>query len=169
MNSKQLIEEFVLRIQKKYPFIHIGYEYDDEIDEYDIYHDDWELEFNNKEFMEYVGQQADELLFSNGIYNFSFGYDYNRAKDLKSLKYDFISYSVLDANSFDYEVVMKKTNNSYSYNNDIHDYLDPSRVVYQGTCIFAKKSIKSNYYTLAEEITRMVNTLYNGKDYEEAA
>lgn len=69
----QLIQEFINSIKVKYPNLHIRYEYDLEIDEYYIWHDNWELEYKNKEFLHFVGEKAQEILFDNGIYNFSFG------------------------------------------------------------------------------------------------
>lgn len=82
-----LIGKFINTIKDRYSELHIDYEYDPELDEYDIWHNNAELEFHNEEFISYVGKIARDILFSNYIYNFSFGYDYYRSKALKSNEY----------------------------------------------------------------------------------
>lgn len=84
MDTKKLIENFISRIICKYPSLKIGYDYDDNLDEYDIWHTDQNLEFNDKDFKAYVAKMAKDYLFKNNIYNFSFGYDHYKYKDLKS-------------------------------------------------------------------------------------
>lgn len=84
MNITELIESFINAIKNKYPSLTIGFDFDNEIDQYDIWHVDSKLEFNNKDFKRFVAEKAREYLFNNNIYNFSFGYDHYKYKILDS-------------------------------------------------------------------------------------
>ena len=75
-NRTELIKKFKDRIIARYPELYVDFEYDSEQDEYDIWHNNPELEFNDEKFIKFVGEAAQEILFNNNIYNFSFGYDY---------------------------------------------------------------------------------------------
>lgn len=86
-NRTELIKKFKDRIIARYPELYVDFEYDVELDEYDIWHNSPELEFNSEKFIKFVGEAAQEILFNNNIYNFSFGYDYFRAKELKTREY----------------------------------------------------------------------------------
>lgn len=82
MDIKGLIDAFINRISLEYPLLHIEYDYDAEQDEYIIWHNDSELEFNNSTFRIFIAKLAREYLFNYNIYNFSFGYDYLKAMEL---------------------------------------------------------------------------------------
>lgn len=84
MYKQELIEKFISQISEKYPLIHIDYDYDSEDDEYVIWHNNSDLEFNSDSFAKYVGEKAEELLFKNKIFNFSIGYDYDKSLELNN-------------------------------------------------------------------------------------
>jgi|WetSurMetagenome_2_1015567.scaffolds.fasta_scaffold423394_3 hypothetical protein len=75
-----LVNQFIEEIVKHYPTLEIHYSYDFIEDEYDIWHSDFNLQFNNKEFHEFAGKLMLEYFYKNGIYNFSFGYDYYKSE-----------------------------------------------------------------------------------------
>ena len=79
------IKKFILEIKKNHT-LNIGYVYLKEDDLFDIWHDSKELQFHDKEFLKFVGLQLQNLLYSKGIYNISFGYDYVKAKILTKNK-----------------------------------------------------------------------------------
>lgn len=85
MNIKELIESFIKAIKNEYPSLIIGYDFDDEMDQYDIWHIDSNLEFSDKNFKSFVAEKAREYLFNNNIYNFSFGYDHYKYKKLNNV------------------------------------------------------------------------------------
>lgn len=95
MDKRILIEKFIKQISEKYPSVYIDYEYDIEEDEYTIWHNDSELEFNNDSFSKFVGERAEELLFKNNIFNFSIGYDYDKALEISNKK---IAFSINNEN-----------------------------------------------------------------------
>lgn len=79
---KGLIEQFIKKVKEKYPNLIIGYEnIHDEWDSEDfleIWHTDYELEFNDKEFRSYLGGLIKELFMDNGIYNICVCYEYEK-------------------------------------------------------------------------------------------
>lgn len=79
-DNEKYIKEFVDKIQEKYPDLTIKYEYDSEDNTYDVWHNSEEMQFRNSEFLVFVGQLIKEILDKNGVYNFSFGYDYKKTK-----------------------------------------------------------------------------------------
>jgi len=68
INTAEYIQRFISEVKKKYPSLYVDYEYN-------IWHDDKELE-SNDDFLKFAGEKAEKLLFSNDICNFYFGYDY---------------------------------------------------------------------------------------------
>ncbi len=81
---KEMVKKFISKILAHYPELYIDFEYDPALDEYYIWHNSPELEFKNKDFTKFVGEVAQEVFFDNNIYNFSFGYDYHKAKELEN-------------------------------------------------------------------------------------
>ncbi len=84
MKIIELIEEFKGQIKDRYPGLYIDFDYDSDLDEYDIWHNDSDLEFKDDDFTEFVGRKAQELFYDNEIYNFSFGYDHFKTKELEN-------------------------------------------------------------------------------------
>jgi hypothetical protein len=78
-----LMNKFKDKITACYPELYIDFEYDSELDEYDIWHNNPELEFKDDKFIKLVGEVAREIFFNNNIYNFSFGYDYYKSKEIE--------------------------------------------------------------------------------------
>lgn len=89
MDKQILIKKFISQISEIYPSLHIDYEYDIEEDEYTIWHNNSELEFNNDSFSKFIGEKAEELLFKNNIFNFSIGYDYDKELEISNEKTSF--------------------------------------------------------------------------------
>ncbi len=81
MLTKNYIQRFLNKIHDKYPDLIIGYSYNKDEDYYSIWHTDEVLQFENDEFLNYVGDLIRHLFYNNNIYNISFGYNYE--KDIK--------------------------------------------------------------------------------------
>jgi len=75
------IREFITKLKELYPALSVDFEYDQENDQYSIWHLDPDLQFNNTQFLKDVGRLIKEELYSKDIFNFSFGYDYFKARD----------------------------------------------------------------------------------------
>lgn len=81
--ENQFVETFISQIKGKYKDIIINYEYNEELDEYDIWHNNKILQFESEDFLTFVGTLMKKILHSNDVFNFSFGYDYFKAKQLE--------------------------------------------------------------------------------------
>lgn len=75
----KVIRSFISRLATLYPNLQINFSYDEAADQFSIWHLDPDLQFNNKKFLENVGQLIQEILYSEDVFNFSFGYDYFKA------------------------------------------------------------------------------------------
>lgn len=113
---KNLIEQFIADIKADYPDLYINYDYDEEKDEYEIWHNDSNLEYKDARFKKIVGINAEKWLFSNDIFNFYFAYDHHKAKE-KSKTYTFNTNAVqpqiekmqdTDEESFEYKTSINK-------------------------------------------------------------
>lgn len=116
LNRIELINKFKDKILACYPELHIDFEYDSELDEYDIWHNNPELEFRDEKFMKLVGQVAQEVFFDNNIYNFSFGYDYYKAKELENKAKE---YTIKNTKIDNIKVNLFNVENTLNYSNDI--------------------------------------------------
>ena len=76
-----LIKKFIAEVRKIYPYLIMGYDYCSETEEYNIWHINAELEFEDRNFTEFVGKLMKEILLENNIFDFSFGYDHLKAKE----------------------------------------------------------------------------------------
>lgn len=74
--QKECIEKFIRELKSKYYDISIGYIYNEDEDLFDIWHNNKDLQFSNNDFLKVVGNLLKEIIYSQGIYNVSFGYDY---------------------------------------------------------------------------------------------
>ncbi|MGI6533545.1 MAG: hypothetical protein ACOX23_02860 [Peptococcia bacterium] len=93
MNERKtaLIETFISKVKEKYPSLIIDYEFCSETGEYDIWHTDSRLQFEDHDFLKYVGKLMQEILFDNNLFEFCFGYDHLKFKELSSsYNYDVI-------------------------------------------------------------------------------
>lgn len=135
MDIKKLIEEFINEISVEYPKLIIGYNYYDDIDEYDIWHTNQSLEFDDEKFKPYVAKKAKKFLFSNGIYNFSFGYDHYKFKEFGD---NFIYYTVSDYNIADikFAEIETKFDEKYLYAYNFNTSNNISDINLQGTSDF---------------------------------
>lgn len=93
----ELVKEFVAEVKSRYPSIIIDYDYDEEADLFDIWHNDKSLQFENEEFLTNVGTLIKKILYKNSFFNFSFGYDYYRAKAVNSASYTLQKDPILEA------------------------------------------------------------------------
>lgn len=94
MDSKKigLIEKFISEIKNKYSNLYIEYNYDEQDDLYEIWHNNADLEYKDEEFKKIVASKAKEILFDNDIFNFYFGYDH-----FKTIKlHDLTNKSIID-------------------------------------------------------------------------
>lgn len=82
--TEDLIIEFISKIKQKYD-INIYYKYNNETNEYDIWHNDVDLQFYNKEFRCFTGKLLKEMFYNKSIFGFSFGYNYSNNIYQKSL------------------------------------------------------------------------------------
>lgn len=85
-SQNESISQFISEVKSKYPDLVIGYEYNDEDETFDIWHNSKTLQFENKEFLKTVGVLIKDILFNNGIFNISFGYDYAK-ENIKEKSY----------------------------------------------------------------------------------
>lgn len=72
-NKRIHIENFIEKLSSYYEDIVLNYSYNEKEDFFDIWHDNLEYQFNNKEFLICVGKLLKEILYDNDIYNVSFG------------------------------------------------------------------------------------------------
>lgn len=162
MKEINLILQFISQISSRYPLITIAYEYDEEQNEFIIWHNDCDLEFNNPTFSKYIGEIADEYLFKNKIYNFSFGYDHFKSEDLKHKMTKFNT-SIINDVIFNY--VQKSTPNksNYVFNFNL-------KVGFVNNIVFdIVKTNSEKGYTLPTSSISLENTIYQETDFEEAA
>lgn len=68
------VHEFINGILDHYPCLVISFYYDENEDEYYIWHEDVSMEFYDRKFHSVVAKLAREKLFDNGIYNFTFSF-----------------------------------------------------------------------------------------------
>ncbi|PKM89540.1 MAG: hypothetical protein CVU87_05165 [Firmicutes bacterium HGW-Firmicutes-12] len=88
-----LIEEFISKIKEQYQDLIVEYTYCNETNEYEIWHNDKRLQYENKNFMDFIGKRMNDILFVNNVFNFSFGYDHIKTNN-RLLDYDWnIDYS----------------------------------------------------------------------------
>lgn len=76
--EQELIRKFISSIEGQYGGIEIEYSYNEELNLHDIYHNNKNFQFENREFLNFVGLKLKELLYDKGLHNVSFGYDYDR-------------------------------------------------------------------------------------------
>ena len=72
-----LIRTFISKVKLKYPDINIDFYYDEYEYMYSIYHNNYELEFNDEEFSNFIGVLIIEIFFNNGVFDVTFSYDYD--------------------------------------------------------------------------------------------
>lgn len=78
--SELFVNELIEQIKKVYKTLIIGYSYNVKEDVIEIWHNSFDLECCDVEFASFAGKLIEEKLFRNNIYNFSFGFDYDKAK-----------------------------------------------------------------------------------------
>jgi|GEM_PF-4160518 len=76
--EKKYIDRFIYEFNKVYPMVKVDYSYDSESEIFDIWHDNSNMQFENKDFLKQVGTLIKGILYDNGVFNISFGYDYSK-------------------------------------------------------------------------------------------
>jgi hypothetical protein len=87
------IDTFIAKLKERYCDLNIGYDCDAETDQYNIWHTDSDLQFNNKDFLVFTGTLIVDLFYRNDIFNISFGYDYRNEYEAK---FNYTPYMVID-------------------------------------------------------------------------
>lgn len=121
VENNKYIEEFICSIKKKYDKLVIGYDYDKEEEVYDIWHNSENLQYNDTDFLCFVGSLIKEKLYKNDIFNFSFGYDYYKAKELEN-KINRYIFNMIEPELIEYEYT--EINNSPNYTSNIDTNVD---------------------------------------------
>lgn len=70
------INDFKESAKERYPNLHIDSSYDDQEDYYHIWHTNSKLQFEDEDFLVFIGKLIKDCLYSKGIFNFSFSYNY---------------------------------------------------------------------------------------------
>lgn len=83
IDAKKYIIKFIEEIHKQYPDLPVDYEYEVEDDNYKIWHTDIYVEFKDNNFPNFIGGLIKSILFKNNVFNFSFGYNYEKDKNQK--------------------------------------------------------------------------------------
>ena len=166
METRKLIEKFIYEISQKYPSIKIGYDYNSDLDEYDIWHTDKNLEFKDKNFKLYVGEKADEFLFRNNIYNFSFGYDYYKYKELENrnkINMEILN-RIVHVNVHQKYLIGKEELNIYNCNFEIS-----INTISYITINTASKKLKEDYNIIFSSTFTPKAMIYKDNVFQEAA
>jgi len=83
IDTEKYIIKFIEKIKIQYPELIIEYEYDENEDQYKIWHTNREIQSSNtNDFLDYCGNLLRTILYNNNIYNFSFGYDYYKDMEI---------------------------------------------------------------------------------------
>lgn len=82
-NTQEQVSRFITTLLDSYPHLKIEYDYDSEEDYYYIKHNRSDLQFQNNDFPQLVGQLIRSYFFNHDIYNISFGYDHQFFKTTK--------------------------------------------------------------------------------------
>ena len=109
INMQEQINIFKTKINAQYPDLKIGYSYDADEDYYHIWHTNSRLQFEDDVFPGFVGGLIKEYFYSNDIFNFSFGYDYEEDEKSKIFYKVYTHYNDVIYN------FIEKTNTSQSY------------------------------------------------------
>ncbi|QXE18379.1 hypothetical protein [Clostridium sp. 001] len=113
-SHEDLIKVFIKSIKQKYSNIIIDYDYDEDEDIYDIWHNNETLQFENESFLDFVGSKMKEIFYNNDMFNFSFGYDYFKAKSLEP-SYKLQRDTIVNADSIIINSKLMSDINRFSY------------------------------------------------------
>lgn len=143
----ELIKKFVNKVNSYYPGLYINFSYDEGIDEYEIWHNNPQLEFQDSEFKKIVGQIAQDILFDNNVYNFSFGYDHHKTKKIEKRKNE---YSIKNTKVNTFEIIYSDIDKTSKHGNNANfNILDESnRIVYSDIDSISKHGNNANFKTL---------------------
>lgn len=95
-SQNEFISKFISEVKSKYPDLVIGYDYNEEDEIFDIWHNSKTLQFEDKEFLKTVGVLIKDILYNNGIFNISFSYDYSK-ENIKEKSYVIQENMLIDA------------------------------------------------------------------------
>jgi hypothetical protein len=165
MDVFNLVNEFISKISSEYPLLHIDYEYDSNEDEYIIWHNDSQLEYNDSSFKSFVAKAANEFFFNNNIYNFSFGYNHFKSIELKNREITF-DISTIDKIDFGYTSALdNKINYLIDYNLNFN-FRNDMRI---GELFDEYIKTKIQSYSIFEPIQSIEDTMYIDSFFKEAS
>lgn len=121
------VDDFIGKIKERYPNLTVGYEYDEEDDIYRIWHNDENIQQSNIKFKKYAGAMIKELFYKKGIFNISFGYDYDKANAIIGEKYD-------NGQIYGESKISVGTNvTNYGFNDSMNDFSSKMNLFYEYT------------------------------------
>lgn len=150
MSIENIIKNFIAQIHMRYPALHIEYEYDEDTNEYDIWHNNSNLEFDDDDFLKYCSDVASELFYKNNIYNFTFGYDHERSKMLENIRISLDLYN----DNIEFNIIQKITPKNLSY--DINEDLD---IRFNSHIKYYQTEKYSEYYSIEKEESFNINQI----------
>ena len=90
MDKSEKVKLFIDYIQSRFSDLDIFMTYSSEMDEYFIYHYNIKFDVNNIQFVDFLNNAINDYLLNYGIYNFTFGFNYDlyekNTKDKPTLK-----------------------------------------------------------------------------------
>lgn len=124
-NVEKQINTFEKKIKEQYPDLHIGYTYDAKEDYYYIWHINSSLQYEDVDFLVFVGNLIKEYFYSKDIFNFSFGYDYledEKSKSTYEVKPNLIDFIIKPANLFEFHDISYYKLNKHFYSLDLVNF-----------------------------------------------
>ena len=116
INKENIVCQFISKLKEKYgSLIYVEYKFNHDINEYEIWHNNSDLQFKDADFRTFVGQLIKELFYNNGIFDFSFGYDYFKSKNLlynEPRKNDFLHFNEPSFSTNVTKTIFVQTSNS---------------------------------------------------------
>ena len=86
MDIEKQISIFKAKIKEQYPDLTVDYNYDADEDYYDIWHTNSQLQYEDDDFLAFIGGLIREHFYANNLFNFSFGYDHEKFEEKEYLE-----------------------------------------------------------------------------------
>ena len=87
---EEKINNFIALVSEKYPQLFVGYEKNSRTNIYKIWHNNEDLEYNNKDFRIFTGRLLTEIFLDSDIFNVYMTYDYDNSIAIKSEEFVFV-------------------------------------------------------------------------------
>jgi len=72
--NENIVKQFIMQLKKQWNNLVVEYRYDTDEDVWDIWHYNYELQYNDINFQKSIGKLIRTQFFDQGIFNISFGY-----------------------------------------------------------------------------------------------